>query len=421
LEAFSMVLLNKMRKLITIFLILLIIISIGVIAYYILNQNNISLRSFTDIFRSTNQIDPQANTNPFPVAPLITQNTQDSTKIDDNNTDPDTQTNPAIHPTLGQINIAGLFNINLGKGITTTLVDRSNGNIYTLDDQNNSSRLSYTTLPSVLKTYLGKSNGINYILIQQLKELDMVNTLGQFKVSSSSEPLGLDLKTLSFAPLAISVSPDNQKIAYLTNEGGEGVLYVSDWSFLKPEKLWTSSLTSWNISYPNNNLINITTRPAYDYLGISYLLNLKTKQINMLLNNINGLIVSISPEGDKLIYSKSLLGNFNLYSYNIKTKESRLLEINTLPDKCTWLDNDVLYCATPKTIISGRYPDEWYQGKTSFSDNVWRIDLKENTTLLTHQLKGNYDLINLTVNEEAGWLYAIDKNSGTLQTFNLKP
>lgn len=399
----------------------MIIIPVGIITYFAFRQNEITLGSFTNLFSSSKPNGSQVNNNLFPVAPLLTDNTSGEAGTSTlNDLSQSNQLDSPNRANLSQMDVAGLFNINLGGKSLTALVDRSNSNLYILDNQNNFSRLSYTTLPAVLRAYWGNNKETNYILIQQLKDLEMTNTLGQFKASSSSEPVDLSLKTLNFSPLEIVVSPDKQKIAYLLDEGGKGVLYLSDWSLQKPEKIWSSNLTSWQIAFPNNNTISLTTKPAYDYPGISYLLDLKTKQVKTLLNNINGLTVLVSPLGDRLIYSKSLLSSFNLYSYNLKTKQSKLLEINTLPEKCVWQDNSSLYCAVPKNITPGRYPDDWYLGKISLADNIWKIDLDNNLIEIQIQNKGNYDLINLVSNKETGWLYAVDKNSENIQAFALK-
>ena len=34
----------------------------------------------------------------------------------------------------------------------------------------------------------------------------------------------------------------------------------------------------------------------------------------------------------------------------------------------------MVYCGVPIDIPEGEYPDEWYKGKTTFSDSLWRVD-----------------------------------------------
>ena len=256
--------------------------------------------------------------------------------------------------------------------------------------------------------------------MRQIKGLNIVNEIGQIKLDSSA-PTTLNPHLWDISLSSLALSPNSQKISFLTEITDKTILYTTDWSLQKPKKLWSSPLSSWNISWPKDSLIVITSKPSYDYPGVAYFLDAQTGKETKILNNINGLNLSVSPNGDKLIYTKSLLSGFSLYSYDTKVEESRLLDFNTLPDKCVWSDNDTLYCAVPKNIPTGHYPDNWYQGKISFSDNVWKIDLKQKTTTIVSTLKGDYDLYNLVINKQTGWLYALNRGDNKLQAFSLKP
>ena len=53
--------------------------------------------------------------------------------------------------------------------------------------------------------------------------------------------------------------------------------------------------------------------------------------------------------------------------------------LETLPEKCVWskADASIFYCAVPENIPADNiYPDVWYQGLMSFSDAIWKVNIK---------------------------------------------
>lgn len=420
-----------MKKVIIIILLMLIIASLGVIGYLVLKQNNIKLSDL--IKTSPKQTITTTINNPFPVVPINQTQTVDNNPNTNNPSNLNTN-NSSIDTTdyktgLSQLSVANLslLPINLSdiknKTYQTVFIDREFGNLYSLDEQNNLTRRSNSTISGIGELLFGYDKNGWRFLIRQVKNGNTTNQLGQFNLATSTylNEISLSNWPLSFEPQSIVLSPDSQNLAFLTKPiGGKTVLYTSDWSFKKLKKVWESDLSEWLISWPKDNLITITSKPAYDYLGVSYLLDLKTGQIKKIIDNINGLTVLMSPDGKKLIYNKSLMSDLNLYILNLGTKENSLLQINTLTEKCLWADNNKLYCAVPRSLPIAKYPDDWYQGKLSFSDDIWLIDLEKKTNSIVNQLKGNYDLNHLTINTNTNWLYAIDKDNQWLQSFPIK-
>jgi hypothetical protein len=401
-----------MKKIIITILIIAIIGSLGTIGYFIYNQNK------------TPKGSNMTTTTPLPLFPIASTTVGEVT-----NTGSTTSggLSPAMgvpnRPELSQMSIANLSTVAIGKNLVTVFVEKGTGNLYSLDNQNNMTRLSNTTISGIGEAYLGSDSSGWRSILRQEKNGQISTYLSQLKASLATSTGPSELKTSNWVnPLSLAVSPGSSKIAYLEQQkDGSANLYTSDWSVKSSKKIWSSPLTEWSISWPKDNIITITSRASFDYPGASYSLNLTTGQSKKILSDINGLTVKSSPDNQRLVYSKSLLGGVSLYQYDLATGTTRLLDLNTLPDKCVWFDNDILYCAVPKKIPSGNYPDSWYQGKTVFSDDIWRLDLKQRTNTLAYSLKGNYDLSNLVINKQAGWLYALNKADNTLQAFSLRP
>ena len=103
-----------------------------------------------------------------------------------------------------------------------------------------------------------------------------------------------------------------------------------------------------------------------------------------------------------------------------------MLGIKTLPEKCVWnKTGDTLYCAVPKFIGSGEYPDSWYQGEVSFNDQLWKIDIKTlNATLLLDPVMitegEEIDGIKLAIDESENYLFFVNKKDSFLWKLDLK-
>ncbi|OJI08646.1 MAG: hypothetical protein COV08_03685 [Candidatus Vogelbacteria bacterium CG10_big_fil_rev_8_21_14_0_10_49_38] len=407
-----------MKKTFIFILIAAILISLGVIGYLIFNQQKSGpTEQSTGLF------------NLFPLAgkqePHETEISQDNQSgINQTNNEPDSTTNL----NLQQIKVGGLKVILVNGTQQTFFIDQKTGHLHTLDNQNNLKRLTNFTWPGVDRVYWGQSADAWQIVMQRENGLKIETILNSLKITGLSEISDAEnltpVKTIPwlFDHSSLAVSPDGRRFVYLTKQtNGAGIIYLNDWILTKPVKIWESLLADWELSWPTEKAILVVDRPAYDYPGSAYLINLETKQVKRIISQINGLTAKLSPDGKNFIYAKSSLFGFGLYQYEVETEKSAPLDLKTLPEKCVWGKSGLLYCAVPQTIPSGNYPDDWYQSKVSFKDNLWLIDLSQKITRQIHQPKGMYDLTSLAVNEETGWLYAINKRDQTLQTFSLNP
>jgi hypothetical protein len=131
----------------------------------------------------------------------------------------------------------------------------------------------------------------------------------------------------------------------------------------------------------------------------------------------------MSPNGKLILYGNS---GVSLSIYNTTTRDTNILSLNTLPEKCVWSKtSENIYCAVPKIIESGLYPDSWYQGEVSFSDQFWKIDvLNGNTTLLLDPAReeggGEIDGVKLALDGNENFLFFINKKDSFLWRILLK-
>jgi len=97
---------------------------------------------------------------------------------------------------------------------------------------------------------------------------------------------------------------------------------------------------------------------------------------------------------------------------------------NTIPDKCVnYTQNNSFICGTDDSDKDHNTPDEWYRGEISYSDDIWEINLTEQSAtrlLKINQETGrNIDIINPLLGNSGDSLYFQNKNDQTLWMFTL--
>lgn len=225
---------------------------------------------------------------------------------------------------------------------------------------------------------------------------------------------------------AITASPDGTKIFYLSPSGTSVVGTIASTDGSGKTQPFSSAFTEWGAQWATGRSILLTTKPSALVPGYAYILDTTTREFSKVLGNIQGLTTLMSPDGKKILYSKTSRngGSFVLALYDIDTKRSTDLGIDTLPEKCTWAkDSNTVYCAVPNAIGRGAYPDVWYQGVISFSDSLWRIDTKTSLfkTLANPRETGSQEIdgINLVLDPKETKLFVTNKRDGALWVLDL--
>ncbi len=307
-------------------------------------------------------------------------------------------------------------------------INKATGNIYqTFADKIDERKFSSVVVPKVYEAYFG--NGGNSVVVRYLK--DDGKTVETYVGTLQKEYLGADsvgnnTLTGSFLPeniSSISISPDSNKLFYLFGVSGSSIGVSYSLQNSTKVQIFESPFTEWLPVWAKGSIITLTTKPSSDVPGYMYVINPDRKDFNKVLGGINGLTTLASPDGKLVLYSDSSL---SLYIFNTETRDSTSLGINTLPDKCVWNNSgEEVYCAVPRFIPDGSYPDSWYQGEVSFSDQIWRIDARSgNTSMLADPLSiaGNADIdgVNLSLDNKENFLFLINKKDSYLWELKLK-
>ena len=82
-----------------------------------------------------------------------------------------------------------------------------------------------------------------------------------------------------------------------------------------------------------------------------------------------------------------------------------------------------MYCAVPRFVPRGEYPDDWYKGKVFFEDDIWNINAETGEkTLVADLLEENLeaDIIELALNPSEQYLVVRNKKDGAVWLIDLQ-
>jgi hypothetical protein len=298
-------------------------------------------------------------------------------------------------------------------------VSRGNGYVYEIEENETPLQISNVYIPNIYETVFG--DNFNTALLRFLR--DDQRTIATYSVPiPPPNPDGTRTqKEGVYLPenmQQVVTSPDKKQIAYLTTSTSGATISLASLTNTKRVALIQTPFREWLLSWPNTKNLYLQTKPSATVFGYLYRIDTTEKKLRRVLGDINGLTTSVSPSGLYVLYSQHTDGGFITRILNTKSNTTRTLNLTILPEKCVWLQNEDLMCAGNTTVPTGEYPDAWYQGTVSLSDQLYRISTATLTydTLYDASSK-QFDMTNLAVNEITRNVYFVDKPTGILWKF----
>ena len=300
-------------------------------------------------------------------------------------------------------------------------VSRQNGYVYEIKNDESPLQISNTFVPAIYEAYFADNNSA--AILRFLR--DDGRTIGTYVVPVPPEnPDGTRTQNAGiFLPdgiTSLAVSPDSKEVARLTEEQTLGVINTSNTLDKNKKELLRSPLKELLLFWPQTNTIYVQTKAAGIAPGFLYKVDRTERRLRRVVGDIPGLTVSVSPSGAYVLYSESTTNGFTAKILNTKTGITKNTGLAILPEKCVWLKNEELVCAGSNTVATGTYPDVWYAGLVSFSDQIFRIYTSVNTLdVIYENNEKSFDMISLRADEDRGLLFFIDKKTGLLWQFSL--
>ena len=127
--------------------------------------------------------------------------------------------------------------------------------------------------------------------------------------------------------------------------------------------------------------------------------------------------MSIPTTGGLLL--NSMWGNKGLITFLSSNGSTRALSIATLAPKCVWSKKYYLVCAVPRVIptTTEGLPDDWFQGRVSFVDDLMVVDKNTGSSYLLYQFTerdGEFDITNITPSDAHEHIAFTRRQDGTL-------
>lgn len=406
---------DKLKKIIPI-LIIIVLLGLGALAYFLFFKN-------TD-----------TNTNPaidLPVSGNVkpgSGNSGGSTKPGNTSNGNNNQnTNGAFSPTLRLV-----YDEPVGGGVTferggknyTRFVERTKGNVYETDADNiKVKRLTNNTIAQLYNAYWTK-NG-EQLIGQYLRDQKEIQTfVGSIKSKTGGEG-ELQTQFLSQDLGDIKISPDDNKLAFLSNSVVGSSLITSNLSAGQKVEAFNSPLNEWLVEFPNSSFVTVTSKADKDTQGLSKTINLRTGEEEMVLSGIKGLTTLFNSDLKKVLYSQSVGNSFESSIIEKGKSSPSRLKTNTLPEKCVWseIEKNILFCATPQNIPEGNYPKDWYLGLISFKDELWKINTTTGETNFLINLSDssgeNFDAYKISLSKNEKFITLVNKNNLKLYTVQI--
>jgi len=301
---------------------------------------------------------------------------------------------------------------------TIRYIEKSTGHIYEVSPVGKErERVTNTTILKVFKSLWSPSG--ERVVVEYLEDGGLVPEAKIFSASINPISNSLEGVFLPSSATSVAVSPDQDKIFYLSEKTGGTVGVVSDFENKNGDVVFATPFGEFGAKWATPGKISLLTKPSASAKGYLYFLSPKTGRFIKVLGGVKGLTASVSPDGKKVIYSQSAKKSFGAKLLNMTEGETSDFPLKTLPDKCVWgEDSETVYCGVPKSLPPADYPDAWYQGTLSFDDSLWKADIATGETTLVADDTGA-DITNLFFGPNGNRLIFTNKKDDTLWSVNI--
>lgn len=289
-------------------------------------------------------------------------------------------------------------------------MDKLSGHLFQSDfNGDNAEKISNTTILNIFDVIWGK-NGESAI-IRFLKDGKDINIYSSEFNGTSTVGEFLPTNTISS-----SASVLEKKITYLTDEKNKGIIFVSDINNDNKKQITSLPVNDFDVLWQNKENLILISKPTFNAFGIIYSLNINSKNIKKIAEGA-GIYGAVSPAGEKIFLSESINNGVRNKVLDLKDKKEYEISLKTLPEKCVFsrLKKEIIFCAIP-SVMQGNFPDDWYKGKTIFSDVIYEINYFTNENKIINEEFNKYgmDAVNLKLSAEEKFLFVINKKDNIL-------
>lgn len=300
--------------------------------------------------------------------------------------------------------------------IETLFIKRESGNVFSyLTDSGIVTRTSNRTIPGIEEASWLSNGLVAAVRYLSGNDFNLVNTYLLSADGSNGSFLSQNLADISTASSTILTvaSGTNGSIGTLTRGDGSQIAQV-----------FSTPLSDIRATFAGKNQYLVFTKPSQTLNGYAFLVDAKGN-FSRVAGPLNGLVALASPSGKWVLVSFVDSGAMKLELIDAATHETIPLPVGTIADKCAWTaDESAVYCGIPTSPdASYAYPDDWYQGAAHFSDRIWKIDVTGRFAQLTLDFTGatqkTLDATALSIDPAGKQLVFVNKNDGSLWRYEI--
>ncbi len=305
-------------------------------------------------------------------------------------------------------------------------VDRATGNVFeTTENSLKIDRITNTTVPKVYEaSFFTAGDGVvlRYLDANENIETFVAKILSKTSTTTAEENESpFSLLQGSFLPknvVAITKSPTEDKFFY--TKDGKGYTFNGS-SPQNQTLIMDYAITEWLANWVNKQII-LTTKPSYFSEGFAFSLDPVSGSLNIIQDDRLGLLVNQNSNQTKMLVSEYKNDSITTSIVDLKTNETKGFGLRTFAEKCVWSkkNTNLVYCAVPRKMPAGPYPDMWYQGTVSFTDELYKIDLDLNTTSKFESIsKYAFDIDGIQLSEQEEYILFQNKKDLSLWSLDI--
>lgn len=215
---------------------------------------------------------------------------------------------------------------------------------------------------------------------------------------------------------SMALDPENRWLVVANSDGSDAK---------NVEPIGTEAQSVYPGWSPNNQIVAYYTRGVDFDRQEAFFVGLNDENFKSTILEGRGLRSQWSTSGDRLLYSVyNSSDNFNPRLWIVGAtsdtigQDRRSLDLSTWADKCTFASNNEVYCAVPENLQrgSGLFPELADRTK----DDLYKVNLTTGAKQLIAVPDGVYNISQVIVPSDQGYLYFTDKTTGQLYQIQLR-